>query len=189
VRDHPFTVRPGAFEISTDLRGLARCLGFIHSASWIYFFGKAMCLEYGPCTLQTRMRPYDVEKTASRPICKVNRRTAQSVVWSGTTCEYCGAAFFFLLVRHNPCCSFFASDVAKPSETLESGRGYQPGSSLYFRISCRSLPVLNTILRIDAIACTLSTQYVVKDPTCSHRRAGSTFGLLHESLPPSHPPA
>jgi hypothetical protein len=40
------------------------------------------------------MRPYDAEKTASRPICKVNQRTAQSVVWSGTTCEYCGAAFF-----------------------------------------------------------------------------------------------
>jgi hypothetical protein len=41
------------------------------------------------------MRPYDAEKTASRPICKVNQRTAQSVVWSGTTCEYCGAAFIF----------------------------------------------------------------------------------------------
>jgi hypothetical protein len=44
---------------------------------------------------QYRMRPYDAEKTASRPICKVNQRTAQSVVWSGTTCEYCGAAFLF----------------------------------------------------------------------------------------------
>jgi hypothetical protein len=44
------------------------------------------------------MRPYDAEKTASRPICKVNQRTAQSVVRSGTTCEYCGAAFFRFFV-------------------------------------------------------------------------------------------
>jgi hypothetical protein len=48
-------------------------------------------------TQHFRMRPYDTEKTASRPICKVNQCTAQSVVWSGTTCEYCGAAFFFFL--------------------------------------------------------------------------------------------
>jgi hypothetical protein len=91
-------------------------LGWVGLGWWCDISMSVACLWRGVCQCQAKngisscwkvrmqLRPYTPENTGSRPISEVKQALAQSVLWWGTTREYCVLWFFFFLFFFFFCC-------------------------------------------------------------------------------------